>query len=147
MVGFFSFKKMVTVPFVRSIYFLVFVGINLCALVLLLNQFIFHIIMIPEIEFLERHPLLWPLLFLAAHLFWRLFCEGLVVVFRIYEILVSIESKMKEGGVTELTEVIEPKTLPKKLRARKEFREWKERRLRTLANKQKGIEGESDNMS
>jgi hypothetical protein len=123
------------------------VGINLSALVLLLNQFIFHIIMIPEIEFLERHPLLWPILFLAAHLFWRLFCEGLVVVFRIHEMLVSIESKMKEGGVTELTEVIEPKTRPKKLRARKEFREWKERRLRTLANKQKEIEGESDNMS
>jgi hypothetical protein len=147
MLGFFSFKKMVTVPFVRSIYFLVFVGINLFALVLLLNQFIFRIIMIPEIEFLERHPLLWPILFLAAHLFWRLFCEGLVVVFRIYEMLVSIESKMKEGGVTELSEVIEPRTLPKKLRARKEFREWKERRLRMLANKQKRIEGESDNMS
>jgi len=147
MVGFFSFKKMVTVPFVRSIYFLVFVGINLCALILLLDQFIFHIIMIPEIEFLEQHPLLWPILFLAAHLFWRLFCEGLVVVFGIYEMLVSIESKMKEGGVTELTDVIEPKTLPKKLRARKEFREWKERTLHTLGNKQKGIEGESDNMS
>jgi len=147
MAGFFSFKKMVTVPFVRSIYFLVFVGINLYALVLLLNQFIFHIIMIPEIEFLERHPLLWPILFLAAHLFWRLFCEGLVVVFRIYEMLASIESKMKVGGVTELTEVIEPKTLPNKLRAHKEFREWKERRLRTLDKKQKGIEGESDNMS
>jgi len=87
------------------------------------------------------------MLFLAAHLFWRLFCEGLVVVFRIYEMLVSIESKMKEGGVTELTEVIEPKKLSKKLGARREFREWKERRLRTFANKQKEIEGESDNMS
>jgi hypothetical protein len=54
---------------------------------------------------------------------------------------------MKEGGVTELTDVIEPKALPKKLRARKEFREWKERTLHTLANKQKGIEGESDNIS
>ena len=130
MAGFFSFKKMVAVPFIRSIYFLVFVGINLWALVMLLNQFIFHIIMIPETEFLERYPLLWPILFLAAHLFWRFFCEGLVVVFRIYEMLVSIESKMKEGGVTELTEAIELKTLPKKLRARREFREWKERRFR-----------------
>jgi len=147
MAGFFSFKKMVTVPFVRSIYFPVFAGINLYALVLLLNEFVFHIIMIPEIAFLERQPLLWPILFLAAHLFWRLFCEGIVVVFRIYEILASIESKTKEGGVTELTEVIEPKKLPKKLGTRREFREWKERRLRTLANKQKEIEGESDNMS
>jgi Domain of unknown function (DUF4282) len=147
MLGFFSFKKMVAVSFVRSIYFLVFVGINLCALVLLLNQFISHIIMIPEIEFLERHPLLWPILFLATHLFWRVFCEGLAVVFRIYEMLISIESKMKQGGVIELTEAITPKTLPKKLRARKDFREWKERRLRTLANKQNGIEGESDKMS
>jgi hypothetical protein len=147
MAGFFSFKKMVTVPFVRSIYFLVFVGINLFALVLLLNQFIFHVTIIPEIEFLGQHPLLWPILFLAAHLFWRLFCEGLVVVFRIYEMLVSIESKIKEGGVTELTEVIEPKTLPNKLRARREFRDWKERRLRRLTNEQKGAEGESDNMS
>jgi len=147
MAGFFSFKKMVTVPFVRSIYFLVFAGINLYALVLLLNEFVFHIIMIPEIAFLERQPLLWPILFLAAHLFWRLFCEGLVVVFRIHEMLTSIESKIKEGGVTELTEVIEPKKLPKKLGARREFREWKERRLRTLANKKKEIEGESDNMS
>jgi hypothetical protein len=74
---------MLTVPFVRIIYFLVFLGINLYALVLLLNQFIFHVIMIPEIEFLERHPLLWPILFLAAHLFWRLFCEGVLIVFRI----------------------------------------------------------------
>jgi hypothetical protein len=147
MAGFFSFKKMVTVPFVRTIYFLVFWGINLCALVLLLDQFVFHITMIPEVAFLERHPLLLPILFLAAHLFWRLFCEGLVVVFRIHETLVSIESKMKEGGVTELTEVIEPKALPKKLRARREFRIWKERRLRAVANKQNGIEGESDNMS
>jgi len=147
MVSFFSFKKMVAVPFVRGIYFLVFVGINLCALVILLNQFVFHIIMIPEMEFLERHPLLWPILFVAAHLFWRLLCEGLVVVFRIYEMLVSIESQMKEEGVTELTEVIEPKTLPKRLRSRREFRQWKERRLGMPANKQEGIEGESDNMS
>ena len=107
------------------------------ALVLLLNQFIFHIIMIPEIEFLERHPLLWPILFLAARLLWRLFCEGFVVVFRIYEMLVSIESKMKEGGVTKSTEVLEPKPFPKKLRSRKEFREWKDGTLRTLANKEK----------
>ena len=147
MVGFFSFKKMVTAPFVRTIYFLVFVGINLSALVLLLNQFIFHIIMIPEIEFLERHLLLWPIFFLTAHLFWRFFCEGLVVVFRIHEMLVSIESKLKEGGVTELTEVIEPKPLSQKLGSHKEFREWKEGRLRTPANKQEGIEGESENMS
>ena len=147
MAGFFSFKKMVTPPFVRSIYFLVFLGINLSALVLLLNQFIFHIIMIPEIEFLERHLLLWPIFFLTAHLFWRVFCEGLVVVFRIYEMLVSIESKMKEGGVTELTEAIERKTLPKKLRARREFREWKERRFRRPDNKQEVIESESDNMT
>ena len=147
MAGFFSFKKMVTVPFVRSIYFLVFVGINLYALVLLLNKFVFHIAMIPEIELLERHSLLWPILFLAAHLFWRLSCEGLVVVFRIYEMLASIESKMKEGGMTELTEVIESKTLPKKIRARREFREWKERRLRTFGNKKQEIEGESDKMS
>jgi len=147
MAGFFSFKKMVTVPFVRSIYFLVFWGINLYALVLLLNKFVFHIAMIPEIELLERHSLLWPILFLAAHLFWRLSCEGLVVVFRIYEMLTSIESKMKERGMTELTEVIESKTLPKKIRARREFREWKERRLRTFGNKQQEIEGESDKMS
>jgi len=147
MVGFFSFKKMFTVPFVRVIYFLVFIGINLCALVLLLNQFIFQIIMIPEIEFLERQPFLWPILFLMTHLFWRLFCEGVVVFFRIYEMLVSIESKIEEERVTELTEVIKPKTLPKKIRTRKEFREWKERRLRTLSNKQNGIEGKSDNMS
>src|SRR5512139_2233548 len=130
MAGFFSFKKMVTIPFVKSIYVLVFVGINLSALVLLLNGFIFHIITTPEIAFLERHPILWPILFLAVHLFWRLFCEGLVVVFRIHEMLVSVESKMKEGEVTELTEVIEPKTLPKKLRDRREFRAWKERRFR-----------------
>jgi hypothetical protein len=131
MAGFFSFKKMITVPFVRSIYFLVFVGINLSALVLLLNQFIFHIIMIPEIELLERHPLLWPILFLAAHLFWRLFCEGALIVFRIYETLVSIESEMKNGGIVELTETTEPETLPRKIRNRQEFKKWwRDRKLR-----------------
>jgi hypothetical protein len=144
MAGFFSFKKMLTVPFVRTIYFLVFVGINLVALILLLKQLVFHIVMTPEIEFLERFPLLWPILFLAVHLFWRFFCEVLVVVFRIYEMLVSIESRMKEEGVIELTEDIKPKTPPNKLSARKEFREWKERRLRKLANKQKEIQDESE---
>ena len=137
---------MVTVPFVKSVYFLVFVGINLYALVLLLNQLNFHIIVIPEIAFLEQHPLLWPVLFLAAHLFWRLSCEVLMVVFRIYETLASVESSNKEEGVTELTEVIEPKPLPKRLRSRKEFREWKERTLRTPADKQKVIKGQSDDM-
>ena len=131
MTGFFSFKKMLTVPFVRIIYFLVFLGINLFALVLLLNQFIFHVIMIPEIEFLERHPLLWPILFLAAHLFWRLFCEGVLIVFRIYETLVSIESEMKKGGIVELTEALEPETLPRKIKNRQEFKKWwSDRKLR-----------------
>ena len=144
MAGFFSFKKMLTVPFVRTIYFLVFWGINLLALILVFNQFIFHILIMPEIEFLEGYPFLWPILFLAAHLFWRFFCETLVVVFRIYEMLVSIESRMKEEGVIELTEDIKPKTPPNRLSARKEFREWKERRLRWLANKQKEIQDESE---
>ena len=131
MAGFFSFKKMISVPFVRSIYLLFFVGINLSALVLLLNQFIFHVIMIPDIEFLERHPLLWPILFLAAHLFWRLFCEGVLIVFRIYETLVSIESEMKNGGIVELTETMEPETLPRKIRNRQEFKKWwRDRNLR-----------------
>jgi len=131
MAGFFSFKKMISVPFVRSIYFLVFVGINLSALVLLLNQFIFHVIMIPKIEFLEGHPLLWPILFLAAHLFWRLFCEGILIVFRIYETLVSIESEMKNGGIVELTETMEPETLPRKFKNRQEFKKWwRDRKLR-----------------
>jgi hypothetical protein len=131
MAGFFSFKGMFTVPFVRSIYFLVFLGINLYALVLLLNRFVFHIIMIPEIEFLERHPLLWPILFLAAHLFWRLFCEGVLIVFRIYETLVSIESEMKNGGIVQLTETMEPEKPPRKIRNRQEFKKWwRDRQLR-----------------
>jgi hypothetical protein len=121
--------------------------INLSAFVLFSDQFVFHIKMIPGIGILERQPFLWPFLFLAAHLFWRLFCEGLVVVFRIHEMLISIESKMKEGGVTELTEVIEPKPLSKKLRSRKEFKEWKERELGMLAEKEKGRGRESDNIS
>ncbi len=147
--GFFSFKKMLTVPFVKTLYFVVFMGINLCAFVLLLNQFIFHVIMIPEVAFLERQPFLWPLLFLAAHLFWRLFCEGVVVVFRIHEMLVSIESKMKEEGALELTEVMKPENLPKKLRSRRDFRKWKESRLHLFSNKQatKRDEVKSDNVS
>jgi hypothetical protein len=124
MAGFFSFKKMVTVPFVRIIYLLGFLGINLYALVLLLNRFILNIITIPEIEFLGRHPLLWPILFLAIHLLWRLFCEGVLIVFRIYETLVSIESEMKKGGVVELTETVETEPPPGKIRSRKEFKKW-----------------------
>ncbi len=147
--GFFSFKKMLTVPFVKSVYFVVFMGINLCAFVLLLNQFIFDVILIPEIPFLERQPFLWLVLFLAAHLFWRFFCEGVIVVFRIYEMLVSIESKMKEEEALELTEAIKPETLPKKLRSRRDFRKWKESRLHLFSSKQttKPNEVKSDNVS
>jgi hypothetical protein len=54
---------------------------------------------------------------------------------------------MREGGVIELTEAIKPKARPKKIRARKEFKEWKERQLGVAANKEKGIDGKSDNMS
>jgi hypothetical protein len=147
--GFFSFKKMLTVPFVKTLYFVVFMGINLCAFVLLLNQFIFHVIMIPEIAFLERQPFLWPILFLATHLFWRFFCEGVIVVFRIYEMLVSIESKMEEAGALELTEAIKPEKLPRKLKSRRDFRKWKESRLHLFSNKQaaKPDGVKSDNVS
>jgi hypothetical protein len=140
-VGFFSFKKMVAVSLVRSIYFAVFLIINLCTLVLLLNQYIFHIIVIPEIAFLESQPFLWPILFIAVHLFWRLFCEAVVVVFRIYETLVSIEFTLKEGEMPESTMSIEPKTPSEKPGTREEFRKWKERSLSILASRQKGIEG------
>jgi len=99
--GFFSFKKMIIVQFVKSTYFIGFMGINICAFVLLLDKFLFHVKMIPDIGVLGRQPILWPILFLAIHLFWRLFCEGVVIVFRIYEMLVSIESKMKEGRMKE----------------------------------------------
>jgi hypothetical protein len=140
-VGFFSFKKMVAVSLVRIIYFVGFLIINLCTLLLLLNQFTFHIINIPEIAFLENYPLLWPILFFAFHLFWRLFCEALVVVFRIYETLVAIEFTLKEGEMPESTMPIEPRTPSEKPKTREEFREWKERSLRLLASRQKGIEG------
>jgi hypothetical protein len=145
-VGFFSFKKMVAVSSVRIIYFVVFLGINLGALVLLLNQFIFRIIVIPEIAFLESQPLLWPILFFALHLIWRLLCEAVVVVFKIYETLVSIEFTMKEGELPESTMSIEPETPSTKLRTREEFRKWKERSLRLLTKRQKGIEGNVDDI-
>jgi hypothetical protein len=132
---------------VRIIYFVVFLGINLCALVLLLNQFVFRIIVIPEIAFLESQPLLWPILFFALHLIWRLLCEAVVVVFKIYETLVSIEFTMKEGGMPESTMSIEPETPSKKLGTREEFRRWKERSLRMLAKRQKGIEGNHEDIS
>jgi hypothetical protein len=140
-VGFFSFKKMVAVSLVRIIYFAGFLGINLCTLALLLNQFIFRIIVIQEIAFLENYPLLWPILFFPFHLIWRLFCEALVVVFRIYETLVSIELALKEGEMSESMMAIEPKMLSEKPGNREEFRQWKERSLRLLASRQKGIEG------
>ncbi len=150
MEGFFSFKKMFTAPFVRFIYFIVFMGINLCAFSLLLNRFVFHIKIIPEIGILEKYPFLWPIFFLAIHLVWRLLCEAVAVVFRIYETLVSIESRMKEGGMIELTEAIEPETLPKTIRTRKDFRKWwRDRILRMPLNKQEEQydEGKSDNVS
>jgi hypothetical protein len=146
-VGFFSFEKMVAVSFVRIIYFVVFLGINLGVLVLLLNQFIFRSIVIPEIAFLESQPLLWPILFFALHLFWRLFGEAVVVVFKIYETLVSIKITMEEGEMPESTMSIEPKTPSKKVGTREEFRKWKERSLRMLAKRQKGIEGNPEDIS
>ena len=148
--GFFSFEKMFTVPFVRFIYFIVFIGINLCAFFLLLNHFLFHIKIIPEIGILERYPFLWAILFLAIHLVWRLFCEGVLIFFRIYETLVSIESRMKEEGMIQLTEATQPGTLPKKIRSRKDFRKWwRDRRLRMPLNKQEEEydEGKSDKVS
>jgi hypothetical protein len=144
-VGFFSFKKMVAVSLVRIIYFVGFLAINLCTLGLLLNQFVFRIIVIQEIAFLESQPFLWPILFFALHLLWRLFCEAVVVVFRIYETLVSIEFTLKEGEMPESTMSIEPKTPSEKPRTREEFRKWKERSLRMFAGRQKEIEGKPDN--
>lgn len=138
---------MVAVSFVRIIYFVVFLGINLGALVLLLNQFIFRIIAIPEIAFLESQPFLWPILFFSLHLVWRLLCEAVVVVFKIYETLVSIELTMREGELPESTMSIESKMPSEKLRTREEFRKWKERSLRLLTKKQKGIENNLDDIS
>lgn len=148
-IGFFSFRKMFIVPFVKSIYFLFFMVINLCAFVLFLDQFAFHIEMIPGIEILERQPFLWPFLFLGIHLVWRLFCEGVLIAFRIYETLASIETMMKGGGMIELTEAPEQETLPKKIRSRKDFRKWwRNRRLRIPLNKQEEYdESKSDNVS
>ncbi len=149
MEGFFSFKTMFIVPFVKSVYFLVFVVINVCAFVLFLDQFVFHIKMIPGIGILERHPFWWPFLFLAIHLFWRLFCEGVLVVFRIYEMLVSIEWNMEEGGMVELTKDVEPEMLPQKIGSQKEFKRWwRDRKLRRSLNRQEKEPdvGESDNV-
>ena len=141
MEGFFSFKKMLIVPFVKSLYFLVFMVINLCALILFLDQFVFDIKMIPGIGILERQPFLWLFLFLAIHLFWRLFCEGVLIVFRIHETLVSIESEMKNQRIVELTEAVEPETVPRKIRSRQEFKKWwRDRKLRTASiNKKENL--------
>jgi len=141
MEGLFSFKKMLIVPFVKSLYFLVFMVINLCALILFLDQFVFDIKMIPGIGILERQAFLWFVLFLAIHLFWRLFCEGVLIVFRIHETLVSIESEMKKQGIVELTEAVEPETIPKKIRSRQEFKKWwRDRKLRTASiNKKENL--------
>jgi hypothetical protein len=145
--GFFSFKKMVAVSLVRIIYFVGFLAINLCTLGLVLNQFVFRIVVIQEIAFLENQPLLWPIFFFASHLIWRLFCEAIVVVFRIYETLVSIEFTLKEGEMPESTLSIEPRTPSEKAGTREEFRKWKERSLRMLSSRPKGTEGKPDNVS
>ena len=135
--GFFSFKKMIAVPFVMGLYFIVFMGINLCTFVLLLNQFYLQIKEIPKIEILEKHPYLWLIFFLAIHLFWRLFCEGVVIVFRIYETLISIESVMKEEGEIKdkLTEAIKIKMPSQKIRSREDFKKWKERRFKLSSHR------------
>jgi hypothetical protein len=138
---------MVAVSLVRIIYFVGFLVINLCTLALLLNQFVFRIIVIPEIAFLENQPFLWPILFFAFHLSWRLFCEAVVVVFRIYETLVSIEFTLKEGEMPESTLSVEPKMPSERPGTREEFRKWKERSLRMLASRQKGIDGKPDDIS
>ncbi len=129
--GFFSFEKMITVPFIKLIYIVGFIVINLSLLLILLYPFLLTQIAIPKIEILERYrfnPAIWIALFFFAHLIWRLFCEGFIVIFRVYETLFFIVSEIrgeKEGKITKTIEVEKP---PKILRTREDYKRWKERR-------------------
>jgi len=130
--GFFSFEKMITIPFIKLIYLLGFIGINLSLLLILLHPFLLIHKWFPKIELLERYKfnfVIWIVLFLLAHLLWRLFCEGFIVIFRIYEILSFIVSEVrgeKEEKKTKFPELEKP---PKILRTREDYKRWKERRF------------------
>lgn len=131
--GFFSFKKMITVPFMKVIYLTGFIGINLCALFLWLYPFLLDQIGMKKIEILEKYKFgweIWVILFFVIHLFWRLFCECILVIFRIYETLISIDSEMKGKGITgeKIIKTINAKKPPKNLRTREDYKKWKERK-------------------
>lgn len=131
-IGFFSFERMIAVPFIKLIYLLGFIAINLCLLLIFLYPFLLTLISIPKIEILEKyqfHPTLWIALFLLAHLLWRLFCEGIIIVFRIYEILFYIFSQIRGEKEEKVSKPLEVKRPPKILRTREDYKRWKERRF------------------
>jgi len=140
--GFFSFKTMITGPFLTVVYLIGFVGINVGFLggviALLFGNYE---------GFLQKQPfplfgrylgtpqkllLLWLIFCFIVHFVWRLFCEGIIIIFRIYEMLVSIDGRLatRETGIEELS-------LPtQKIRSREDYEKWKAERLRTKLSKQ-----------
>jgi len=74
MIDFFNFKNMISNSLVKILYFIGFISITLGGVGLISNN--------------EAEIGLSLLIF--GNLFWRLFCEGIIIIFSIHENLVSI---------------------------------------------------------
>jgi hypothetical protein len=147
--GFFYFKTMITGPFLTVVYLIGFIGINVGFL-----GGVIAILFGNYEGFLQKQffplfgrylgtpfklVLLWVIFCFIAHFVWRLFCEGIIIIFRIYEMLVSIDRKLttRETGIEEAS----PPT--QKIRSRKDYEKWKDERLHSRLSKQdEGREGE-----
>ena len=79
MIDYFNFKNMISNSLVKILYFLGFIGLTLSGVGLIGNG---------EVE-------IGLSLLVFGNLFWRLFCEGIIIVFSIHENLVSISKDLE----------------------------------------------------
>ena len=84
---FFQFKRFITADLLRLTYFLGLLFITVIGLILLTSDK--STLGMPD-------SLLGVVVILFGNLFWRLYCEFMIVIFSIHERLVSIDRKIKK---------------------------------------------------
>jgi hypothetical protein len=76
---YFNFKSMVSPVLIKVIYFLGFLSLTVSGVVMMTRN----------------QPLEGLSALVFGNLLWRITCEGIIIIFRIHESLVSIEEKQK----------------------------------------------------
>ncbi len=86
--GFFSFDKMLSVSLIKILYILGALGIIIFSIVIFIRG--------SQARYGGSAILLSGVAYLVlGNLLWRIFCEGIIIIFKIHEKLSEIERKMK----------------------------------------------------